>query len=451
MTPSVTALKYPLDRTGTAASNRIINEERSVGREVYRAIAPYAGSFYTKSMEVVDKATGLPLTLNTDYKILYPYQEAELEIGKPICTIVQVLNSSVTDVYLTYQCVGGPYTSSRDVLAKLISDLQQDNRAVTWDNLLGKPVEFNPTKHLHSAADLYGLEYVVLALEELVQAVYTGDVSSHDVLYNYIDRIKAYLDSQLDGLNRADIDLRNEIERLDIRIDGVIASLNQTNDNLEAHILDTSNPHKVTKAQVGLGAVENYRPATQEEAETGTSLNTVMTPLRGLQQITKYASVNIIPQLTTHIADTSNPHKVTATQVGLGNVTNNPQVIRGGGPNMLTNVIRLGWDGTQILAQVDNTSMGRIHTTNQPDPNIAAHTGNKNNPHGTTKSHVGLGSVPNWRQANDAEQFDGTNNALFTTPYGVRRFTEGYRTISGNAPPSSTSGYREGHIWYRIF
>ena len=449
MAVSTAELKYPLDRTGTATSNKIINEERTVGREVYRAIAPYAGAFFSKSMIVVDKATGAELTLNTDYKLLYPYQEAELEIGKPICTIVQVLNASVTSVYLTYQCVGGPYTTARDVLVKLISDLQQDNRAVTWDAILGKPVEFNPTKHLHSAADLYGLEYVVLALEELVQAIYAGDVSSHDVLYNYIDRIKAYLDSQLDALNQADIDLRAEIERLDIRIDGVLTSLGTTNSNLATHIDDKSNPHAVTKAQVGLNLVENYRPATQEEAEAGTVLNTVMTPLRGWQQITKYVTANVTPVITSHTSNKSNPHNVTAAQVGLGNVTNNAQVIRGGGTNMLTNTIRIGWDGTQILAQVDNTSMGRVHTTNQPDPNIASHANNKSNPHSVTKAQVGLGSVPNWREATDQENYDGNAGSVFATPYSIRRYTDGYRTFSGGNPPGSTSGYRDGHIWWK--
>lgn len=451
MTVSTAALKYPLDRTGTAATNKIINEARSVGREVYRAIAPYAGAFFTKSMVVVDQATGAELTLNTDYKILYPYQEAELEIGKPICTIVQILSANVTDVYLTYQCVGGPYTTARDVLVQLISDLQQDNRAVTWDAILGKPVEFNPSKHLHSATDLYGLEYVVLALEELVQAAYTGDVSSHDVLYNYIDRIKAYLDENLDALHQTDTDLYAEIERLDNRIDGVINSVNGVQTNLTTHIDNVNNPHNVTKSQVGLSLVENYRPATQTEAEDGTALNVVMTPLRGIQQIAKYVSTNVTPAITSHIQNTSNPHNTTAAQVGLGSVTNNAQVIRGGGTNMLTNTIRLGWDGTQILAQVDSTSMGRVHTTNQPDPNIASHANNKSNPHSTTAAQVGLGSVPNWRQSTDQENLDGNSGSTITTPYGIRRFTEGYRTFSYSAPPGSTSGYREGHIWYKLF
>lgn len=450
MTVTTAALKYPLDRTGTATTNLISNEKRSVGREVYRALAPYAGAFYTKSMTVIDATSGKTLTLNVDYKLLYPYQEAELEIGKPICTVVRIINKDITDVLLTYQVVGGPYTTARDVLAQLITDLQQDDRSVTWDAILGKPVEFTPKKHLHSATDLYGLEYVVLALEELVQATYTGDVSSHDILYDYIDRIKAYLDAQLDGLNQTDASLRAEIERLDTRIDAVITSVIQVQTNLTNHINNKSNPHGVTKTQVGLGSVENYRPATQPEAEAGTSSNTLSTPLRTWQAITKYVALNVTPVITTHVNNKSNPHGVTATQVGLANVLNSPQVIRGGGTGMLTNTIRLGWNGSNLLLQVDNSAMGSVHTTNQPDPNIASHVNNKSNPHAVTAAQVGLSNVPNYRLALAAENAAGSLDTVFTSPLGIKQFTESMRTISTAAPPSSVSGYRAGHIWWKI-
>lgn len=450
MTVSTAALKYPLDRTGIATTNKIVNEARSVGREVYRALAPYAGAFFSASMVVTDQATGTALTLNTDYKLLYPYQEAELEIGKPICTIVQILNASITDVYLTYQCVGGPYTTARDVLVQMITDLQQDDRAVTWDAILGKPTEFNPSKHLHSATDLYGMEYVVLALEELVQAVYTGDVSSHDVLYNYIDRVKAAMDTEIAALQDSDTDIRAQLEALSTRIDGVVTSVTAVNTRVTNHLADISNPHQVTKAQVGLDLVENYRPATQTEATAGTALNVLMTPLRGWQQIAQYTATNITPVITSHTTNYNNPHQVTATQVGLGNVQNFAQVRRGGGTGMLNNVVMLGWDGTKLLCQIDTTAMGTVFTTMQPDPNLGAHTSNTSNPHNTTATQVGLGSVSNYRMATSAEQLDGSSNVLYTTPFGVRAFVEGYRTFSYSAPPASTAGYREGHIWWKL-
>lgn len=47
-----------------------------------------------------------------------------------------------------------------------------------------------------------------------------------------------------------------------------------------AHTTDTTNPHSVTKAQVGLGNVLNYGIATTAQAQEGTSNMVYMTALR---------------------------------------------------------------------------------------------------------------------------------------------------------------------------
>ena len=56
--------------------------------------------------------------------------------------------------------------------------------------------------------------------------------------------------------------------------------------NLTNHINNTNNPHSTTKAQVGLGSVENYGIATAAEAQAGTSNAKYMTPARVLDEIT---------------------------------------------------------------------------------------------------------------------------------------------------------------------
>lgn len=55
--------------------------------------------------------------------------------------------------------------------------------------------------------------------------------------------------------------------------------------SLAGHTGNTSNPHAVTKAQVGLGSVLNYGIATQGEAEAGTIDTKYMTPLRVRQTV----------------------------------------------------------------------------------------------------------------------------------------------------------------------
>ena len=59
-----------------------------------------------------------------------------------------------------------------------------------------------------------------------------------------------------------------------------LASKQELND----HTANKSNPHNVTKAQLGLNLVENYEVASQQDAEQGIAQNKYMTPQRVAQQ-----------------------------------------------------------------------------------------------------------------------------------------------------------------------
>lgn len=72
-----------------------------------------------------------------------------------------------------------------------------------------------------------------------------------------------------------------------------------------------------------------------------------------------------------------NPHNVTKEQLGLGNVDNTSDADK-------------PVSTAQAKAIADAKSTGTTAQTN-----ITSHTSNKSNPHGVTKAHVGLGSVPN--------------------------------------------------------
>ena len=67
----------------------------------------------------------------------------------------------------------------------------------------------------------------------------------------------------------------------------------------------TDNPHNVTKAQVGLGSVDN---TADLDKPVSTAVEARLTALDGT--------------LSTHSGKTDNPHKVTKAQVGLGNADN---------------------------------------------------------------------------------------------------------------------------------
>ncbi|WP_259406014.1 pyocin knob domain-containing protein [Shouchella clausii] len=62
-----------------------------------------------------------------------------------------------------------------------------------------------------------------------------------------------------------------------------------THGELFAHTNDKGNPHSVTKAQVGLGNVQNYPIASQAQAEAGNHTASFMTPQRTKQAIDSFA------------------------------------------------------------------------------------------------------------------------------------------------------------------
>lgn len=80
------------------------------------------------------------------------------------------------------------------------------------------------------------------------------------------------------------------------------------NAKVDSHIVNKSNPHGVTKAQVGLGNVNNTSDA---DKPVSTAQATAIADA-------KAAGTNAQTNLTTHMKNMSNPHGVTRDQLGLG-------------------------------------------------------------------------------------------------------------------------------------
>lgn len=90
---------------------------------------------------------------------------------------------------------------------------------------------------------------------------------------------------------------------------------------LNTHTGNKSNPHSVTKSQVGLGNVPNV--ATNDQTPTYSDTTTLVTLSSGEKISIAFAKIKLaITILINHLANKSNPHGVTKSQVGLGNVEN---------------------------------------------------------------------------------------------------------------------------------
>jgi hypothetical protein len=104
---------------------------------------------------------------------------------------------------------------------------------------------------------------------------------------------------------------------------------------IDAHSTSTSNPHRVTKAQVGLGNVDNTADINKTVkkagiADTATSATKATQDSSGNIITTTYATKSelstmegsVKTYIDAHSTNKSNPHGVTKAQLGLGNVDN---------------------------------------------------------------------------------------------------------------------------------
>ena len=107
-------------------------------------------------------------------------------------------------------------------------------------------------------------------------------------------------------------DRKGEITRVEKLISDEAATRAQAditvNTKVDSHIGNKSNPHGVTKAQVGLGNVNNTSDA---DKPVSTAQATAIADA-------KAAGTNAQTNLTTHMQNMSNPHGVTRDQLGLG-------------------------------------------------------------------------------------------------------------------------------------
>ena len=197
-------------------------------------------------------------------------------------------------------------------------------------------------------------------------------------------------------------------------------ALDTISNTLNAHKEDTSNPHSVTKAQVGLGNADNT-------ADLDKPISTA----------TQKALDTITSDFAAHKTDTSNPHKVTKAQVGLGSVDNTSDVDKPisaatqsaldeltdsidthkadkTNPHEVTKA-QVGLSKADNTADVDKPISKATQTAlDTITTNLSTHTSDISNPHKVTKAQVGLGNVDNTSDANKPIS-TATQKALDTT------------------------------------
>lgn len=242
---------YPLDPTGLASTNLISNEERTItatNGSNYHILLPLFGPFFEQGCVVSHRPPNTSgftaLALGVDYNFCYPYVGASLRTNKPVYGGISFINLQLAGtVRLTYQTVGGEYTLDLPKITELTANIVYNPRITTWEQISGAPAHFPPHAHAWTPGDLTNMQQLYGILQEIADNI-----------------------------------------------------ISPSGAGLLAHLTDQGNSHRVTKAQVGLGKVQNFGVATIAEAVAGIVNDKYMTPAgmrAALQMIDsrQYASI----------------------------------------------------------------------------------------------------------------------------------------------------------------
>ena len=292
------------------------------------------------------------------------------------------------------------------------------------------------TKEVYTHGVFYQCSVDLNIVKEQIQAVIVQDINSSatdKVVSQSV--VKASIEKVLKSLSESEVKLEGKIKTVSDKVNTLETT---TIPEIKAYTVNgkaiSTNPSLV-KADVGLGKVDNTSDLEKP-----------------ISTATQKALDKVANDLTAHTSKKDNPHSVTKEQVGLGNLTNDAQVKRSE-MGVASGVATLGEDGkipsTQLPSFVDDVlefdnktafpetgEAGKIYVAKDSNltyrwsgsryveisaslalgetastaysgekgkattDKVNAHVGNKENPHGVTKTQVGLGNVDNTADAN---------------------------------------------------
>lgn len=143
--------------------------------------------------------------------------------------------------------------------------------------------------------------------------VYASVGNNTPQLYAYFYQMEGERISKLDLVERTlaiDVFVDKAVN-LDVTIDNSVVWVNKR--EFFSHTDDITNPHNVTKQQVGLGSLENLPLTTLNDVQRGEVKHTYLTH--------DIADAFVTQKLTEHTQE-ENPHNITKSTLGLGNVQN---------------------------------------------------------------------------------------------------------------------------------
>lgn len=412
---------YPFDPTGTAATNRIVGEIQVLSPPNYSDFyffVPRYAPFFEEGLQLVHNATGRLLVLGEDYIPSHRFMEASKACGKPIYGSITIYKKSIAGACrIDYQTIGGEWTQSEAAILELLNQAITEPRITSWEQVMNPPTRFPVIDHEWDiGTDMVGAKELEAALISINDAM--RESSDAQLPQHLADTNNPH------GTTKAQVGLglvenlplatpaeaaggtANDRYMTPLRVAQAITAF--VGSRIDAHVDNQSNPHGTTKQHVGLGSVQDYGIATLPESEAGSSNVKYMTPATVKAAVQYQVGVT----LNSHLAHTGNPHQTTKAQVGL------PLVENFAIADALT--ARAGISNTHYMTP----AMVREAILSMSTAGLEDHLNDHSNPHGTTKAQVGLGSVQDFGLASTVEAQAGTVNNKYMTPALVKAAIE---------------------------
>lgn len=229
-----------IDYTAADATYRV-TETHKVADLNGRILIPYEGPIYARNLVV--RADGAPLTIETDYTLEDDFTELELMTGKKVIGSLRFSTRIATDykeIKIAYQKVG-EFIISRKFLLDAIETILDNDKPIDWlTQVFGKPDTYPPAAHNHNiknSDEIVGFHDLMIIFKQA-----SGDTKKHGL--DLWVELKAIEEKAYKTLNDSYTTLWNK---------------------MFSHIMNMNVPHPMTKEDLGLGQHPNYGTATKEE------------------------------------------------------------------------------------------------------------------------------------------------------------------------------------------
>lgn len=178
-----------LDPWGNDPDNFIQGEEHilPISKGMYHAVAPYLGPFYNDPTTWKVYKNGVQLKYNKDFFGIVMCGDQTMQFNGEIDEIILIKGASEGDkITIDLQYLGGIYQNHSKGIADMWQAFIHDDRPIDWVNVLGKPISWNPSYHLHMIDDVVGWQHVVISLERMTNAIVLSNIPAFEELIEWV-------------------------------------------------------------------------------------------------------------------------------------------------------------------------------------------------------------------------------------------------------------------------